>query len=117
MNAHELLAKVMDLLAQLRVNTQSEEEQEHLAVAIDAILFIISTGQRYAFIDYREQSNSDIPQPVVASFNTRDEAEAWLKDHPSPPDGTFVSIAGQYHHVVYSRELNLRRLISVPSSP
>jgi hypothetical protein len=117
MNAHELTAKVMDLLARLSANTQSKEEQELLAVAIDAMLFIVSTGQRYAFIDYREQSNSDVPQPVVASFSTRDEAEAWLKNHASPPDGTFVLIAGQHHYVVYSREMNLRRLVSAPVFP
>jgi len=117
MNAHELTEKVMDLLGRLRTDTRSEEEQELLAVAIDAILFIVSTGQRYAFVDYRDQSNSNAPHPVVASFNTRDEAEEWLKNHPSPPDGTFVSIAGQHHHVVYSREMNLRRLISISSSP
>jgi hypothetical protein len=117
MNAHELMSNVMDRLAQLRTNTQSAEEQELLAVAIDAMLFIVSTGQRYAFIDYREQSSLDVSQPIVASFKTRDEAEAWLKNHPSPPDGTFVLIAGQHHHVVYSREENLRRLISVPFDP
>jgi hypothetical protein len=115
-NAHELTVKVMDLLGRLRADTQSEEEQELLAAAIDAILFIISTGQRYAFVDYRQQNQSDISPPVIATFNTREEADAWLKNHPSPPDGTFVLIAGQYHHVVYSREMDLRRFIAVPSS-
>jgi len=114
MSAHELPTKVMDLLGRLRMSTQSEEEQELLAAAIDAVLFIISTGQRYAFIDYRVTSASNAPPAVVASFNTRDEADEWLKNHLSPPDGTFVSIAGQRHHVVYFREMNLRRLITVP---
>jgi hypothetical protein len=110
MNAHELTAKMADLLGRLRASTQSMEEQELLAAAIDAILFITSTGQRYAFVDYIQQRESDAPPPVVASFDTREEAEAWLKKHPEPPDGTHVLIANQYHHVTYSREVGLRRL-------
>jgi hypothetical protein len=106
----------MDLLARLRANTQSEEEQELLAAAIDAMLFITSTGQRYAFMDYLQQRESNAPPPVVASFDTREEANAWLNNHPEPPDGAHVLIAGKHHHVVYSREQNLRRLIPSPVS-
>ena len=52
MNMHELPMKVMDLLARIRANTSSPQEQGLLAAAIDAMLFITSTGQRYAFGDY-----------------------------------------------------------------
>ena len=114
MSSHELPMKVMDLLARLRTNTSSAEEQELLAAAIDAILFITSTGQRYAYLDYLQQRDSNALPPAVASFETREEAEAWLKNHPSPPDGTSVLIAGQRHHVIYSREMNLRRFIPSP---
>jgi len=75
MNAHKLTVDVMDLLARIRASTQSAEEQELLAVAIDAILFITSTGQRYAFADYVKQRESNAPPPVVASFKTREEAD------------------------------------------
>lgn len=115
MNMHELPVKLMDLLARLRASTTSPEERELLATAIDAILFITSTGQRYAFADYLQQRASDAPPPMVASFATREEADAWLNNHPALPDGAHVSIAGQPHHVVYSRELNLRRLLPWPS--
>ncbi len=115
MSSHELPMRIMDLLARLRANTSSEEERELLAAAIDAILFITSTGQRYAYLDYLKQRDSNALPPVVASFETREEAEAWLKNHPSPPDGTHVLIAGKYHHVIYSREMNLRRFIPAPS--
>jgi hypothetical protein len=104
----------MDLLGRLRAGTSSAEEQELLAVAIDAMLFITSTGQRYAFVDYLQQSETAALPPVVASFKTRDEAEDWLQKHPEPPDGTHVLIGDEYHHVVYSREKNLRRLIRSP---
>lgn len=106
--------KVMDLLARIRTKTSSPEEQELLAAAIDAMLFITSTGQRYAFADYLHQRASEAPPPVVASFPTREEADAWLSSHPAPPDGAHVLITGQSHHVVYSRELNLRRFLPWP---
>jgi hypothetical protein len=41
---------------------------------------------------------------AVASFNTREEAEQWLKSHPVPPM-SFVTIAGEHHLVAYHRRL------------
>lgn len=114
LSAHELPLRVMDLLGRIRTGTSSTEDQELLAIAIDAMLFITSTGQRYAFIDYLKQSDSEALPPVEASFDTRDEAEAWLKNHPEPPDGVHVLVADEYHHVIYSREKSLRRLIRAP---
>lgn len=115
MNAHEMSMRVMELLGRLRESALSAEDQELLAIAIDAILFITSTGQRYVFVDYLRQSQSDEPPPVVAAFDTYDEAEAWLKNHPSPPDSAHVLIADQHYHVVYSREMDLRRLVQAPA--
>jgi hypothetical protein len=106
-----LIMDVMDLLARFRAEERPAEEKELLAVAINALLFITSTGQRYAFEDYLAYLKSDDPPPVVAAFDTPEEAEAWLKAHPSPPDGACVLIAGRYHAVVYVRRTNLRRMV------
>lgn len=114
MNKRDLPSNVMNLLARIRANSQSAEEQELLAVAINAMLFITSTGQRYAFVDFLEYLESNAPPPVVASFKTREEAEAWLNSHPEPPDSTLVMIADQYHTVSYLREMNHRRFIPLP---
>jgi len=114
MNKRELTKDVMDLLARLRARTPSTEEQELLAVAINAMLFITSTGQRYAFADFLQYLDSNVPPPVVASFKTRQEAETWLNQQPEPPDSTLVLIADQYHSVLYNRELNHRRLLALP---
>lgn len=111
MTRRHLTSDVMDLLARIRANTPSEDEQALLETAINAILFITSTGQRYAFADFLEYLESNSPPPVVAAFKAREEAEAWLNNHPEPPDSTLVLIAGQYHTVAYLRELNHRRLI------
>jgi hypothetical protein len=104
----------MDLLARLRAEARPDREKELLATAIDAFLFITSTGQRYAFEDFLEQLESGEPPPVVASFDTRKEAEAWLHNHPDPPGSAYVLIADDYHVVMYVRESNHRRLIAHP---
>ncbi len=111
MNKRNPTSDVMDLLARIRANTPSLEEQELLATAINALLFITSTGQRYAFADFLKYLESNDPPPVVASFKTPEEAESWLNSHPEPPDSTLVLIADRYHTVTYIRELNHRRLI------
>lgn len=111
MNKRNLTTDVMDLLARIRANTQSAEEQELLAVASNALLFITSTGQRYAFADFLQYLESNAPPPVVASFKTREEADTWLNSQTEPPDSTLVLIADRYHTVVYIRELNHRRVI------
>jgi hypothetical protein len=104
----------MDLLARMRANAQSPDKQESLAIAIDAVLFITSSGQRYAFEDFRKSLNLDAPPPVVAAFSTRQEADTWLSNHPEPPDSTFVLVADKYHLVMYRRETDLRRLLPDP---
>jgi len=114
MSKRGLTVDVMDLLARIRSETPSPEEQELLAVAINAILFITSTGQRHAFADFLKYLESDAPPPVVASFKTRAEAEQWLNEHPAPPDSALVLIASQYHAVLYLRETNHRRLTPLP---
>jgi hypothetical protein len=109
-----LVAKVMEVLARTRAKEPSCEEQELLSIAMDAVLFITSTGQRYAFEDFRKHLASNALPEVVATFNTHAEADAWLSNHPAPPDSTFVLVAGKYHIVFYRRETNLRRMIPDP---
>jgi len=111
MNKRDLTVDVMNLLARIRAHTPSAEEQALLTTAINALLFITSTGQRYAFADFLEYLGSNAPPPVVASFKTREEAESWLSSHPEPPDSTLVLIADRYYTVAYLRELNHRRLL------
>jgi hypothetical protein len=114
MNTRKLIAKATDFLAEIRATTQSSEQQESLDVLFDALLFIDSTGQTYAFEDYRKHLASDDPPRVVAAFNTREEADAWLRDHPAPPSSAYILVADQYHHLIYIREKDHRRLFPHP---
>jgi hypothetical protein len=106
--------EIQQLLGRLQEETQSPDEKQRLLGAIDALMFISATGQLYGFEDYRKSLDEEAPPLVIAAFDTREEAEAWLKDHPEPPHKANVLIAGEYHIVVYSRERNRRYL---PPSP
>jgi hypothetical protein len=114
MTTRKLTTKAMDLLAEIRANTPSLERQELLDVIFDALLFIDSTGQTYAFEDYRKHLASDEPPRVVASFNTLEEANAWLNELPEPPSSAYVLVANQYHHLIYIREKDHRRIFPHP---
>lgn len=110
----EFSLEVQELLGRLHDEAQSEKEKERLVEAIDALRFIYSTGQSQDFEDYRKSVDAKAPPLVIAAFNTRQEADAWLKEHPRPPDGAYVLIAGEYHMVVYAPERRHRSLPPVP---
>jgi hypothetical protein len=114
MSTRKLTSRAKEFLAKLRANTHDEEQQELLDVLFDALLFIDSSGQLYAFEDYRKHLASDDPPHVLAAFDTREEAEAWLQEQPEPPSSAYVLIGDQYHQLVYNRELNHRRIFSHP---
>ncbi|HZI04077.1 MAG TPA: head protein, partial [Archangium sp.] len=66
-----------------------------------------------SFEDYL-QFRKEAPPYAVASFKTREEADAWLRQHPEPPHGTFVLIADEYHIVMPVREMKHRQLFPHP---
>lgn len=107
--------EAINLLGLIHEKTESEEEKELLLTAADALQFIETTGQQYEFEDYRQDLRTEGPAMVIASFATREEAEAWLKKHPKPPRRAAVLIADEYHTVYYRRDTNFRKLVSTHS--
>ncbi|HEX5752190.1 MAG TPA: hypothetical protein VFZ09_38610 [Archangium sp.] len=82
----------------------SASEKDSLLVAIRALAYIESSGQREALDDYLVYwRNSTLP-PVIAVFQTRDEAEAWMDAQLPPPTMASILIADSYHLVLASRE-------------
>lgn len=104
------ILEAMNLLGLIHEKTESAEEKELLLTAADALWFIDITGQQYEFDDYRREFRTEGPEMVIASFATREEAEAWLKNHSRPPYMANVLIADQYHTVMYDRDSNFRKL-------
>ncbi|MBN1209373.1 MAG: hypothetical protein JXB05_31265 [Myxococcaceae bacterium] len=46
----------------------------------------------------------------MAAFATKEEAEAWLKQLPQPPDSASILIANTYHDVVHDNQAQGFRL-------
>ncbi len=57
-----------------------------------------------------------MPPSPLCSFSTREEADAWLKNHPSPPHGASVRVGKEELSVGYWRESGLRTLLRFPES-
>jgi len=95
----------------LRDATDSAEEKGLIQVILDTLHFISSTGQHSAFGEYLEHLEAGAPPYVIATFDTKEEAAAWLENHPNPPDFANVLIADSYHDVMHDRETNTRRLL------
>jgi hypothetical protein len=106
--------EALESLGRRREETSSSEEKERLLLAMDALRFVSATGQTYDLEDYRKSLEAQAPPLVVATFDTREAAESWLKANPRPPHHAYVLVAGEYHVVMYVPELNHRRLISHP---
>ncbi len=59
---------------------------------------------------YLEEMTRDGLPPVVATFNSRDEAEAWFNSEAEPPAQSVVQIGGEHYLAVYYRNINHRAL-------
>lgn len=113
MNIHERILAVQGLLGRSMKAASSAEEQELFRVAAAALMFISESGAVHPFEDYLA-SRRGSPPYAVASFETREAADAWLRQHPEPPHGAFVLIADAYFIVMHVREQDRRDLFPHP---
>jgi hypothetical protein len=113
MNIHELILKAKGLLGRTLKEARSPEEQELFRTAAAALMFISETGAVHPFEDYLG-SRGEAPPYAVAFFKTREEADSWLQQHPSPPHGAFVLIADAYYIVMSVREMGHRGMFPHP---
>ncbi|HEX8537503.1 MAG TPA: head protein, partial [Cystobacter sp.] len=79
------LLEAQELLGKRRENAQSPEEKKLLLLASEALWFVWRNGQSYEFESYLKDVEANAPHRVIAAFNTRDEADAWLGTKPKPP--------------------------------
>jgi hypothetical protein len=104
--AMAMLLRTLDEMAE-------PERKRGLLTLINLLNFIAATNQQEALARYREDSRSDAPPPVIAFFDTREEADTWLNHLAAPPSYGHVMIGDEYYSIWYSREDNVRDLLRV----
>jgi hypothetical protein len=114
----ESFKRARQLLVRLREEAKSPEERELLSLAYFTFDFIEVTGSFHPFEEFlatwRRAGGS---LPTVASFDTREGAETWLREHPMPPHGAYVLIAGRTHAVFCPERGGPRRMLPMPPLP
>jgi hypothetical protein len=94
------------------VLSSSPDDLEGLNSAALALHFIHASGCTREFEHFLAHIDEHLP-PLCA-FATRDEAEAWLKNHPSPPDGATIQVGKDELTVGYWPRSGRRALIYFP---
>ncbi|MBM7118670.1 hypothetical protein [Archangium primigenium] len=102
-------------LLRAEVHATSSEEHACLQLALLAFHFIGESGRWVEFERFTRLFDTQAPVLPLRVFSSRQEAERWLSDHPRPPHGVQVQIAGQRFVVGYDRETALRVLVRSPS--
>ncbi|MFE8595708.1 hypothetical protein [Archangium violaceum] len=74
-----------------------------------------SIARDYVIEPYIEALTARGLPPAVPSFESREDASAWLSDHPVSPFG-FISIAGESHLAVHHKRLKRHTLHPVASA-
>lgn len=90
----------------------SSDDLEGLHSAALALHFIHASGCTRAFEHFLAHLDEHLPP--LCSFSTRDEAEAWLKKHPSPPNGATVQVGEDELTVGYWPQSGRRVLLRFP---
>jgi hypothetical protein len=106
----EGMRSTRDFLSKLRDEASSAREKQLLQIIVDTLHFISATGQHGAFSAYLEHLKAGAPPYAIASFDTKEAAEAWLKNQPIPPDSANVLIADTYHYVIHDEKAGVFRL-------
>lgn len=91
----------------------SPADVEGLHSAALALHFIHEAGCAGEFAHFLAHLDEHLPP--LRSFATREEAEAWLKSHPSPPDGACVQVGDEQFTVGYWPRTGLRALLRYPT--
>ncbi|WP_052519491.1 hypothetical protein [Archangium violaceum] len=103
----ERITQAREILSRIRDSQQSPGDQHLVQIVIDELDFIRSTGQQDEFYDYLKTFYGN-PPPVIARFDTRQEAEAWLNNLAEPPSSAYVLVGDDYLEVFYFRDRAVR---------
>lgn len=105
-----LSQQAMALLLRTHEEMTEPEQKQLVHILIDLLNFIAETGQHDEFDEHRRTFH-EAPPLTLAHFDTREEAEAWLKGLAEPPSSeSYILIGDEYYVVWYSREDSIRGL-------
>jgi hypothetical protein len=79
------------------------EQARQALILVNLLNFLADTGQTADFQDFFTH-RLDYAPLAIASFATREEAEAWLKGLEEPPSPARIIIGDEYYLVWYSRD-------------
>jgi hypothetical protein len=105
----------LEILGRHMAETASDEEKQAFRFAMDAIYFIIHTGQGRDFEAYRQSEDAFAPPLVIARFKTREEAEAAMNARTPPVDQARVLIGEDYYSAIHIPKLGETRLVQAES--
>jgi hypothetical protein len=95
--------RAMALALKALAETHDSEQVRHALVLVNLLNFLADTGQLDDFEDFFAH-RLDYAPLAMASFATRDEADAWLKGLEEPPSPACILIGDGYYLAWYSRE-------------
>lgn len=110
----EFTLRTLALLHFMERHASTSEQHDALANSRLILQYILARNEGGAFEAYLKAFNTE-PQRALLSFATKDLAEAWLRAHPAPPHGALVGVGDALFQVAYVRELEHRKLLSLPS--
>jgi hypothetical protein len=97
------------LLLDVLEEVPEPEQKQHVRVLIALLEFIADTGQTEEVEDFFIHHHHDAPM-AVARFDSREDAEEWLKSAAEPPSPAHILIGDEYYQFWYMREDNTHGL-------
>ena len=108
----ELIKSILNLLQEVGRHASTPEQHEAIENARLVLYFIEGRREAGPFTDYFEKFDTEPLRPLIA-FETKDEADTWLRNHPAPPHGATIGAAGSLYTLAYLREPEHRKLLRV----
>ncbi|MGE6763881.1 head protein [Corallococcus interemptor] len=91
----------LEVLGRHYAESTSEEEKQAFRFAMDAIYFILGTGQGFELEAYVQSQDASAPPLVIARFKTREEADAVMNARTPPVDSARVLIGDDYYSAMF----------------
>lgn len=104
----------LEVLGRHYSKSTSEEEKQAFRFAMDAIYFILGTGQAAELEAYVHSQDASAPPLVIARFKTREEAEAVMNARTPPIDSARVLIGDDYYSASFVPATGRTHLVFMP---